>query len=375
MRVPFLDLSSATAQLRAELDASWARVLDLGVFVGGSEVTALEREFEAWLGAGHAAAVGNGLDALAFALQALGIGEGDEVIVPAHTFIATWLAVRMVGAQPVAAEPEEGRFNVSARTVSPLLSARTAAVIVVHMYGEPVEVEPIAELCRRAGIFLVEDAAQAHGAKRNGQAVGTLGDAAAFSFYPAKNLGALGDGGIAVTRSSEAFERICRLRNYGAVIKYDHEIAGRNSRLDTLQAAVLRVKLRHLEAWNGRRREVAARYADGLAGVERLVLPDSLPGNEPVWHLYALRTADRNALQLALADAGIDTVIHYPRAVYRTPPFAAFAPVSTTAADRIASEQLSLPMGPHLRDEQVDHVIQTVRRFFRRSARQPGNHA
>ncbi|MDB5971547.1 MAG: erythromycin biosynthesis sensory transduction protein eryC1 [Hydrocarboniphaga sp.] len=367
--IPFLDLQAATAELRPQLDQAWARVLDRGCYVGGDEVEAFEREFAASVASPFAVGVGNGLDALAFALQALGVREGDEVVVPAHTFIATWLAVRMLGATPVAAEPESGRFNVSARTIEPLIGARTRAVVVVHLYGEPVEIEPIAELCKTHRIALVEDAAQAHGARRNAKPVGAMGDAAAFSFYPAKNLGALGDAGMLTTASEPVREQVCRLRNYGALAKYEHRIEGRNSRLDSLQAALLRVKLQALPEWNQRRRCIAARYSQDLAGIDGLELPQTLPGNEPVWHLYSIRTSRRDELARFLATTGIETMLHYPAAVYRTPPFAAFGPDRITDSDRIANQQLSLPMGPHLSELQAGNVADAVYRYFRGSAR------
>lgn len=365
VRVPFLDLQAATAELRPQFDQAWARVLDTGWYIGGGEVAAFEQEFAASVGAPFAVGVGNGLDAIAFALQALGVVAGDEVIVPAHTFIATWLAVRMLGAIPVAAEPEAGRFNISARTIEPLINARTRAVIVVHLYGEPVEIEPVAELCRLHQLALIEDAAQAHGAVRHSRAVGTLGDAAAFSLYPTKNLGALGDAGVLTVASERLREQLLRLRNYGSLHKYQHEIEGRNSRLDSLQAALLRVKLQALPQWNQRRRDIAARYDALLRGIDGLSLPQSLPGNEPAWHLYAIRTPRREALARFLAARGIETMRHYPKPVYRTPPFAAFAPAQISVSDRIAEEQLSLPIGPHLSAAQAGDVIAAVHDFFK----------
>ena len=365
VRIPFLDLHAATAELRQQLDQAWARVLDAGWYVGGGEVAAFEQEFAASIGAPFAVGVGNGLDAISLALQALGVAAGDEVIVPAHTFIATWLAVRMLGAIPVAAEPEAGRFNVSARTIEPLITPRTRAVIAVHLYGEPVEIEPVAELCRMHKLVLIEDAAQAHGSVRHRRTVGTLGDAAAFSLYPTKNLGALGDAGVLTIASESLREQLLRLRNYGSLHKYQHDIEGRNSRLDSLQAALLRVKLQALPQWNERRRRIAALYSEQLRGIDGLSLPQTLPGNEPVWHLYAIMTQRREALARFLAARGIETMRHYPQAVYRTPPFAAFGPPRITDSDRIAAEQLSLPIGPHLSAAQAGEVIGAVHEFFR----------
>jgi dTDP-3-amino-3,4,6-trideoxy-alpha-D-glucose transaminase len=362
--VPFLDLKAAVAELRPEIDAAYARVMDSGRYILGPEVEGFEAGFAALCGVGHAVGVGNGLDALAIALEAAGVRPGDEVVVPAHTFIATWLAVTMVGATPVAAEPADGRFNLSAETVEPCLTRRTRAIVPVHLYGEPVEMEPLLALAEARGIAVVEDAAQAHGATRNGRPCGAFGRAAAFSFYPGKNLGAFGDAGAATTDDAEIDAAMRRLRNYGSEARYQHDAAGRNSRLDPLQAAFLSVRLARLEAWNARRREIARFYGEALADVGDLVLPAALPGNLPVWHLYVVCTGRRGALQAALAEAGVETLIHYPKAVYRYPPFAAHGPGNATPADRLTSEILSLPIGPHMTDEQVEQVAAAVKGFF-----------
>ena len=363
--VPFLDLQPPMAPLRPALDAAYRRVMDSGRYILGAEVERFEQDFAALAGCAHAVGVGNGLDALAFALEAVGVQAGDDVVVPAHTFIATWLAVRMLGARPVASEPAPGGYNSGPAEIAAALTPATRAVVVVHLYGEPVDTEGIAELCAARGLPVVEDAAQAHGARRHGRAVGSLGAAAAFSFYPGKNLGALGDGGAVTSSDPAVIERVRRLRNYGGIAHYDHAAEGRNSRLDPLQAAFLGVKLPALAAWNERRRSVAGRYAQGLAGLPGLQLPTSLPGNLPAWHLYVVRSPRRDALMAHLAAAGIEARLHYPRAVIRCAPFAAQAPQAETAADRLAAEVLSLPMGPHLDDMQVDRVIDAVRGFHR----------
>jgi dTDP-3-amino-3,4,6-trideoxy-alpha-D-glucose transaminase len=362
--IRFLDLSAAYGELKTELDAAYARVMAGGWWVGGSEVEAFERDFAAYCGTACCAGVGNGLDALSIILRSLGVGPGDEVVVPAHTFIATWLAVTSVGATPVAAEPAPGRYNLALETAAPLLTPRTRAIIVVHLYGEPVVLEPIAKLARDNGIALIEDAAQAHGARRNGVAVGAVSDAAAFSFYPGKNLGAFGDGGAIVTDDKDLHARALRIRNYGALRKHEHEIAGVNSRLDALQAAFLSVRLKHLDTWNERRRRIAELYAAELDGLGDLILPRAGEGNTPAWHLYVCATGQRDALRDHLATAGIETAIHYPRPVYRTPAFAAFGPAERTPSDEIADRILSLPMGPHLSSEQAQSVIAAIRRFF-----------
>lgn len=362
--IRFLDLAAATAELRPQLDAAWQRVVDGGQYVLGEEVERFERAFAAVAGCDAAVGVGNGLEALQIALEAAGVGHGDEVIVPAHTFIATWLAVSNLGAIPVPAEPAADRYNVSASTIEPLITRRTRAIVAVHLYGEPVEMEPLQALAATHGLPLIEDAAQAHGALRHGRHVGSLATAAAFSFYPGKNLGAFGDGGAISSCDADLLQRARALRNYGGAQKYQHDLRGRNSRLDSLQAAILSVKLTRLDAWNAHRRRVAAFYQQALSGIADLTLPSSLPGNEPVWHLYVLRCPHRDALQDWLSRQGIETAIHYPQAVYRTPAFASLAPPAQTLSDRLASEVLSLPMGPHLSLAQAARVAQVVIDFF-----------
>lgn len=363
--IPFLDLAAEQAALRPELDAAWARVLDGNALILGPELRAFEAEFAAFCGTTHALGVGNGLDAITLALRALGIGPGDEVIVPAHTFVATWLAVMAVGATPVACEPAPGTYNISAAMVAPLLTARTRAVIAVHLYGHPADPSALADLCRDQGVFLIEDAAQAHGATHQGKPMGSFGQIGCFSFYPTKNLGALGDGGAVVTSDDALAAKLALLRNYGAREKYYTDEIGTNSRLDELQAALLRVKLAHLPRFTALRREVAARYAAALAGIPGLTLPATPQSDAPVWHLYVIRTRRRDALRAHLTGAGIATGLHYPVPVYRNPPFATFAPAGQTETDRVSAEALSLPFWPMMPPEQVDRVAATVREFFR----------
>lgn len=367
-RVRFLDLHAVHQALRPELDRAWARVIDSGRYVLGPEVEQFEQAFAEFCGCAHAIGVGNGLDALELALRAAGVGAGDEVIVPAHTFVATWLAVSLVGATPVAVEPAAGGFNVDAAGVIAARTARTRAVIVVHLYGEPVACDQLRPYCDAEGLTLIEDAAQAHGARRQQLRVGAMGHLAAFSFYPGKNLGALGDGGAVTTQDAELAERLRRLRNYGALHKYDHTLAGRNSRLDPLQAALLGVKLRRLSEWNRQRQALAALYHAQLRGLDALQLPQSLPGNEAVWHLYVVRHPQRDALAAHLDRCGVDCMIHYPRPVYRLPAFAAFAPQAPAPSDDLAASVLSLPMGPHLDAADVQRVSDAVRSFCQAAA-------
>ncbi|MGZ9809195.1 DegT/DnrJ/EryC1/StrS family aminotransferase [Pseudoroseicyclus sp. H15] len=364
MTIPFLDLAAAAQEERAELDAIWARFLDSGRYILGPEVEGFEAAFARYCGAAEGIGTGNGLDALAIALEAAGIGPGDEVLVPAHTFIATWLAVRMAGATPVPAEPPEGGYNADAAGYAAALTPRTKAIVPVHLYGAVAPMEGILALAAKHGLAVIEDAAQAHGAKAGGRVAGSFGLTAAFSFYPAKNLGALGDGGALVTSDADLAARARRLRNYGSERKYEHEEAGRNSRLDPLQAMVLSMRLKRLDAANDRRRAIAARYREGLAGLDGLALPPEVPGDAPVWHLYVVRTPQRDALAEHLAGAGVATQIHYPRPVYRFAPFAEAGPAIGSPADRLCDEILSLPIGPHQNEAATEAVIDAVREFF-----------
>lgn len=363
MNVPFFDLRPLHRELRPELDAAWARVLESGSYILGDEVEAFERELAAFCGARHAIGVGNGLDALHLILRGMGITEGDEVLVPATTFIATWLAVSQAGARPVPVEVDPATANLDPARIEAAITPRTRAVIAVHLYGQPADMDALAEVCRPRGIRIVEDAAQAHGAGYRGRRAGALGDAAAFSFYPTKNLGALGDAGAVTTDDDALAERVRLLRNYGSKVKYQHEIEGFNTRLDPLQCALLRVKLAHLDRETQMRREIAARYLRELAGIERLRLPSVLPGTEPVWHLFVVRHPRRDDLRRELERRGIGTLIHYPVAPHQTEVYARQGwkagdfPLSEELADTV----LSLPMGPHLTPEMQDAVVAALR--------------
>ncbi len=365
MSVPFLELRAAYRELQAEIDAAVRRVVSSGWYVLGPEVEGFETEFAAYCGARHCMGISNGLDALELALRGYGIGAGDEVIVPTNTFIATWLAVSRTGAVPVPVEPEEATHTIAAERVERAITSRTRAVMPVHLYGQPADMQPIVALARRHGLKVVEDAAQAQGARYRGRRVGCLGDAAAFSFYPGKNLGAMGDAGALVTDDDELAARVRRLRNYGSAVKYQHESQGFNARLDELQAAVLRVKLARLDEWNDRRRAAAARYHSGLARVPSLVLPHVPADVEPVWHLFVVRHPRRDELQRHLARAGVDTLIHYPVPPHRSGAYAGqgFAAGDLPAAERIAATVLSLPMGPHLTSEMQEQVAEAVTGF------------
>jgi dTDP-4-amino-4,6-dideoxygalactose transaminase len=361
-RIPFLDVAAAYAELQDELDAAARRVMASGQFILGPEVTAFEEEFAAFCEADHAIGVGSGLDALRLILLGYGVGPGDEVLVPSNTFIATWLAVTQVGASPVPVEPDLTTFNLTARGVEAAITPATKAIIPVHLYGSPADMDGILAIGRDRAIPVVEDAAQAHGARYRGRRTGSLGDAAGFSFYPGKNLGALGDAGAITTDDDALAERVRMLRNYGSRLKYHHDLPGLNSRLDSLQAATLRIKLRRLDEWNERRRAVAVRYLERLAGVERLVPPGTPEWAEPVWHLFVVRHPRRDLLQRRLSEAGVDTIIHYPIPPHLSGAYAADVErAELPVAERLADEVLSLPSGPHLPLEDADRVAGAVR--------------
>jgi len=364
--LPFLDLKAINAAHRAELVQAFERVLDSGWYVLGHEVQAFEREYAAWCGAAHAVGVANGLDALSLVLRAWDIGAGDEVIVPSNTYIATWLAVTHVGATPVPVEPDELCFNIDPAGIEAAITPRTRALLPVHLYGRPAEMAPILDIARRHGLKVLEDGAQAHGATYCGQRLGVHGDATAWSFYPGKNLGALGDGGAVTTNDPVLAERLRTLRNYGSQRKYHNDEIGFNSRLDELQAALLRVKLPLLQAGNEQRNAVAQQYLAGLAGLSGLTLPDVplTAGSSSAWHLFVVRHAQRDRLAAALAQAGVGTVIHYPVAPHSQPAYAALGwpQGSLPISERLHAEVLSLPIGPTQTAVQTAQVIDAVRR-------------
>ena len=360
--VPFLDLGAGYDELRDDLDAAYRRVMGSGWYIGGGEVEAFEEAFAYYCGAAHGVGVGNGLEALHLILRAYGIGEGDEVIVPSNTYIATWLAVTYTGATPVPVEPDARTYNLDPDRLAAAVTPRTRAVMPVHLYGQPADMDPVLEVARQHDLRVVEDAAQAHGARYRGRRVGALGDAAGFSFYPGKNLGAFGDAGAVTTDDADLADRLRALRNYGSRRKYHNETVGYNSRLDPLQAAFLGVKLEHLDAWNARRARIAARYLDALGGTD-LVLPTVPDWADPVWHLFVVRTADRAGLLAHLERAGIGTLVHYPVPPHRQPAYAGLGieEGALPVAEAIHREVVSLPIGPQQTDEQTDAVITAVR--------------
>lgn len=361
MKVPFFDLKAPHLELRTGLQAAFERVMDSGWFVLGHELQAFEREFADYCGARACIGVGNGLDALHLILRAYGIGEGDEVIVPSNTFIATWLAVDQAGARPVPVEPDVTTHNIDPTAIERAITPRTRAIIAVHLYGQTADMAGIGAIARKHGIKVIEDAAQAQGAREGERRAGALGDAAAFSFYPGKNLGALGDGGCVVTDDGVLAEAVRRLSNYGSEVKYRHEVKGFNSRLDELQAAFLRVKLSCLDEWNERRARVARHYLDKLASTS-LVLPMVAGHRTPVWHQFVVQHPQRDLIRERLAAAGIDTLIHYPIPPHLQTAYAAggWTAGAFPIAERLAGQILSLPIGPHLSHEQSQHVCDTL---------------
>ena len=364
MAVPFLDLHAACAELRPEIDPAIARVLDSGWYILGPEVEAFEAEFAGYCQADHAIGLANGLDALHLALRAMDVGPGDEVIVPSNTYIATWLAVSQCGAVPVPVEPDPATHNIDPARIEAAITPRTRVILPVHLYGQPADLDPILAIARKHGLRVLEDGAQAHGARYKGRRIGGHGDAVAWSFYPGKNLGALGDGGAVTTNDAQIADRLRVLRNYGSRVKYVNEVAGYNSRLDPLQAAVLRVKLAHLDDWNARRTALAQVYLDGLRDTG-LVLPHVPDWAQPAWHLFVVRHRQRDDLQRALTEAGIGSLIHYPIPPHKQQAYAeaGYPADAFPLASRLAEEVLSLPMGPQMGVGEVEEVVACIRNF------------
>ncbi len=364
-KIPFLDLSRPVQELRAEIDAAVARVLASGWYLLGPELEAFEAEWAAYTGAKYAVGLANGLEALHLSLRACGIGSGDEVIVPSNTYIATWLAVSEAGATPVPVEPDEPIYNIDPPQIEAAITPRTKAILPVHLYGHPADLDPILALARRHGLRVIEDAAQAHGAWYKGRRIGGHGDMVAWSFYPTKNLGALGDAGAVTTNDEELAREMKRLRNYGFAARYVCAVKGYNSRLEEMHAAILRVKLRHLDEWNERRRTVARRYQEAWSGLP-LILPVERPWGRHIYHLFVVRSSCRDALRQYLEQNGIGTIVHYPIAPHEQGAYSdlGLPPQALPVAHRIHQEVFSLPCGPHLSEAQATRVMETVGRFF-----------
>jgi dTDP-4-amino-4,6-dideoxygalactose transaminase len=364
--IPMVDLHAQYVRVAASVDAAMRRVVESTQFIKGQDCDLFEQEFAAWCGAAQACGVANGTDAITLALKALGVGTMDDVLTVAATFIGTAEAIVLNGARPVFVDIDPRTYTMDPDKVEDAITPRTKAILPVHLYGHPADVAPIAEIGRRRGIPVIEDAAQAHGAEMRGRKAGSMGTLACFSFYPAKNLGAYGDGGMVTSNDAELLSRVRQLANHGqGAHKYDNVVIGTNSRLDTLQAAVLRVKLRHLDEWNREREERARAYTSALAGVPGLVLPVPHDEARSAWHLYTVRAADRAGLQAHLRDKGIATAIHYPRPLHLQPALAQFGgrPGDLPVTEKLCAEALSLPLYPELPLDAIDRIAAEVRAF------------
>nr|WP_294810979.1 DegT/DnrJ/EryC1/StrS family aminotransferase [uncultured Sphingomonas sp.] len=361
MMVPFLDLQTSYLEIQKEIETAVLDSLRSGRYIGGPEVEIFEQEFANFVKARHCVSLANGLAALHLAMKALGIGRGDEVIVPSNTFIATWLAVSEVGAIPVPVEPCSDSFNMDPAKIEGAITPRTKAIIPVHLYGQPADLDAIITIARQHGLHVVEDAAQAQGALYKGRPVGSHGDIVAWSFYPGKNLGAAGDAGAITTNNEDLAERVALLRNYGSRERYVNEVQGYNSRLDPVQAAILLVKLKHLRVWNARRAKIAARYTSEITS-NTIVLPQVPDWAEPSWHLFCIRHPQRDQLRERLTAAGVETLVHYPIPPHLQKAYAelGYEKGAFPIAEGMADTLISLPIGPAMRDEQVDRVISAL---------------
>lgn len=363
--IPFFSTQCLHSEAEIELNVAYQRVMNSGQFILGEEVSQFEQEFAAYCQTKHCIGVGNGLDALHLILRGLGIGKGDEVIVPANTYIATWLAVSYAGATPIPVEPNEQSYNIEPACIESAITEKTKAIIVVHLYGQPADMDAIHVIAQKYRLKIIEDAAQAHGATYKGRKVGSLGDAAGFSFYPSKNLGALGDGGAVVTNDEQLAEKVRLLRNYGSKQKYFNEVQGFNSRLDELQAAFLRVKLPKLDQWNTQRRQVAEWYLQHLSGVEEVALPFLLEYTDSVWHVFVIRHPQRDQLQQYLKQHGVETLIHYPVPPHLSGAYAEqWQRGDFPLTEKLAREVLSLPMYPHLTEESVVYICEKIKEWL-----------
>lgn len=366
MNIPFLDLAALHEPIQQQLNDASQRVLNSGWFIMGPELEAFEEEFAAYNDVKHCMGVGNGLEALHLLLKAYDIGPDDEVIVPSNTFIATWLAVSECGATPIPVEPLESTYNLNPDLIEQKISSRTKAIIPVHLYGQTADMDKINEIAHRYHLVVIEDAAQSQGARYQGRRAGSLGHSAATSFYPGKNLGALGDGGAILTNDASIAEKVKLLRNYGSEKKYHHKMAGFNSRLDELQAAFLRVKLRHLDEWNQKRQNIATHYSYLLKHSE-FILPEVPVWAEPVWHLYVIRCSKRDELQQKLEQANISTGIHYPIPPHKQQCYGLYDQYRLPVAEQMAKEVLSLPISPAMHEDEVSFIVEKMLQFSKQS--------
>lgn len=361
MEVEFLDIKATYTELKREIEQAFYDVMESGWYILGKQVSLFEQEFAEYCGVKHCIGVGNGLEALHLILRAMGIGDGDEVIVPSNTYIATWLAVSYSGAKPIPVEPDIKTYNLNTELIERAITPHTKAILPVHLYGQTADMDPINAIAQKYGLKVIEDCAQAQGARYKGKKAGSLGDAAGFSFYPGKNIGAYGDAGAITTNDDDLADKIRVLRNYGSRVKYHNEVKGFNSRLDELQAAFLRVKLKHLEEWNARRNMVAVKYNEKLKD-SGLILPYLPKYSEPVWHLYVVRCKEREALRSKLSENNIDTLIHYPIPPHLSKAYKEYESYQgkLAIAEMLADEVISLPMGPHLDEQKVEYVCKVI---------------
>ena len=363
--VPFLNMKSQYLELKDELDRAYQRVMESGWYILGEEVGSFEQEFAAYVGAKHCVGVGNGLEALQLILMGYGIGAGDEVVVPANTYIASWLAISYTGADPVPVEPDAASYNINPQLIEKAITSKTKAIMPVHLYGQPVEMENIWKIANKHGLKIIEDAAQAHGGRYGDRIVGSLGNAAGFSFYPSKNLGAFGDAGAVVTNDDVLVDKVRVLRNYGSRRKYYNEVKGHNSRLDPMQAAFLRIKLKHLAAWNERRNKIANRYLDSLRLVPSLGLPHVPTGVVPAWHIFVVSHPKRDHLQKYIQEQGISTLIHYPVPPHLSDAYKdlGYKVGDFSLTEKMANTFLSIPIGPHLSMDDAQYVSEKIKEF------------
>ena len=360
--IPFLSLKPINEQYRAELDAAIKRVLDKGWYLLGQEITDFENAFAEFCGVKNCVGVGNGLDALTLIIKAYGFGPGDEIIVPSNTYIATILAISQNGCTPVLVEPDINTYNINPDLIESAITPKTKAIMVVHLYGQAVEMEKVWAIAQKYNLKVIEDSAQAHGAIYQGRRTGSLGDASGFSFYPGKNLGCLGDGGAVTTNDDELAKCVRALRNYGSEIKYQHLFKGVNSRLDEIQAAMLSVKLKYLDQDNQKRRAVARFYRENIVN-SQIVLPQVKNEESHVWHIFAVRCARRDELQKYLSDNGIGTQIHYPIPPHKQQAYSEWNALSLPIAEQISREELSLPMSPVLTQQEIEYVVERINQF------------
>jgi dTDP-4-amino-4,6-dideoxygalactose transaminase len=363
--IPFINLKASYLELRTELNTAYFRVMKSGQYILGQEVKLFEQEFATYCGVKNCIGVGNGLDALHLILRAMEIRSGDEVIVPANTFIATWLAVTYAGAVPVPVDSDEQTYNIDPIKIEEAITSRTKVIMPVHLYGQSADMDSILKIARKYNLKVIEDAAQAQGAKYKKHRIGGIGDAVGFSFYPTKNLGAFGDGGCITTNDNILAKRAQALRNYGSNIKYFNEIKGINSRLDELQAAFLRVKLQKLDGWNNRRKHIASIYLLELSNISGLILPYVPEWADPVWHLFVIRTSRRDQLQKYLEGCGIQTLIHYPILPYNQRAYFETGNKQFPISDKISKEILSLPIDPTMQMRDVIKIVRKIKSFYK----------